>query len=244
MNPTLILLLLLAAVALLVVHLVRSREERPPAGTLRKYLSDNRPYQIYAGLPVSSPNEWIRVESTEGDIAILADGTRAKVDAILSFIVAYPNDEILHVEKQCAPLPRRFVGLTGESLDQDIILPLGQINEGGKLLMVAHGPPERKIEEIPSFYHCTTLTNLSDERLQVLRFCGCTVEGDNVRIRSFYSAEQFNNWYHVRHDGWISPAESVSDPYNYSPIGTLWVYFFKDETGNEFVTGSVFSGKK
>lgn len=239
-------LVALLAVAFLVVIIVayrRHERNRESAGAkLREYLGANHRFQIWVGVPVGKPDKWANVGSVDSTTVHLPDGTGIPLDDLKSFVIAYQNNELLHVENECAPLPSQLVGLTWNPVDEVIVLPLSLLEDGATFVKVVHGPRLRRHENRRSWYHATTLTNVSTDRVRILRFAACSVEKERMRIRGFFTADQFNNWFNVGSDGWIQSGETVSDVNNYSDPGALWVYFLETEDGREFVTGSRFAG--
>lgn len=89
-------------------------------------------------------------------------------------------------------------------------------------------------------YYITQIRNNLDHKVKITKFGGYYIEGNylilNNIIDSYYSHEQFNEWYFVKNNGWISPNEVVSDPNNYGGQGN-WIYFCEDEKGNTFIIG-------
>ena len=89
----------------------------------------------------------------------------------------------------------------------------------------------------------TTLTNVSGQRLRVLRFAGYvrtplgwilhTVTG------GFFSADEFREWYGLGEGEWIEADGSARDPNNYGGPPVLWAYYCLAEDGTEFVAGGV-----
>lgn len=91
-------------------------------------------------------------------------------------------------------------------------------------------------------HYSTTLTNISDQRVRVLKFGGYLKKGRmyvlNTITGRFFTAEDFKEWYGQSGD-WIDPGESVTDPNNYGSPPVIWAYYCETEDGRKFLAGGI-----
>ena len=89
------------------------------------------------------------------------------------------------------------------------------------------------------YYYSTEITNLTTERVRVLKF-GPFLRGlfgiNRDPETGYYSPTQFREWFRIRDpQGWIEPGEQVCDPDNYGRGDGVWAYFFESSGGQRFI---------
>lgn len=206
---------------------------------LAKQRSD---YRIMVGIPLAAPTEWAKVVKVDDDtIDIETLGTR-NLSEVGTFFVAYPNGQLIDVETCGLHLPKGTTGLWGASSNEtNDVLHDGDLAVGKKRVRIEYGECAARPND-PEHYS-TTLTNLTDQRIKVLRFAGYHRYEDDWKLatvtRKFYSAEEFREWYGLGKEEWIAPGKSVADPNNYGGRPVLWAYYCKTESGETFIAGDV-----
>jgi hypothetical protein len=205
-------------------------------------LARQRPdYQMLVGVPPALPTAWATVSRVvEGHLTVESHGDIV-LEEVKAFIVAYPNGQVVDCELAGLPLPPMMSGLQPGRNREKNILRLTDLKEGQKYIQVKYG--RSGVQPHDRSHYSTTLTNISEQRIRVLRFAGYTKGPEGWRLNTvtgtFYSAEEFWNWYELGQKEWIGPGESVTDPNNYGSPPMLWVYFCQAEDGKEFIAGKV-----
>ncbi len=239
--PLLVLLFHVAivlAIRFVLRHMPPSDKAEDAKSQLRSYLAQGRNYRVYVGTPFDSPTEWQQVEVV-GQTLSLA-GERLELNEITAFLVVYPNGEVLSAEQEFYPLPEGVTILeTKPHPLQDILNP-EELNGGQAFVKINFGPSVPRHKE-PGHYS-TTLQNISDKKIRVLKFAGFTRSGTGFQLSTvtgdYFSADEFINWYGVAKDGWILPGQTVADPNNYGGSDGYWVYYFETEESKEFAAGA------
>jgi len=206
---------------------------------LKEYASRGREYRIFVGMPADDPAEWSPVERVEGDEVVLSGGARLPVREVASFIVAYPNGEVLDSAKFFQPLPEGVHFMEGPATRVRDTLDPADLESGKPHLKVAHGVPWRQSGR---WVYATRLTNVGAKRVRVLLFGAYRREWLRWQLstvnRGFFSAGQFRAWYGLGDREWIEPGESVEDPDNYGGRPGLWAYFCETDSGERFTAGA------
>jgi hypothetical protein len=208
----------------------------PSKGTskLKNYLCSQRNYIFFIGSPAKSPCSWQKVTGFDNDLISYGEETTQLTD-VKSYIVAYPNGEIVDGNNIFEPLPEGINYIKESFTNSQEILSL-QLDDGKQFVEISHGHSETHSD--PRYYS-TTIKNIFNEKIRVIKFGGFNKKGKRYILSNvsgeFYSAEQFINWYNASTDGWILPGESVSDPSNYGH--GYWVFFCETETGKQFIAG-------
>lgn len=220
-----------------------ARHYRDPSAApakLREYAGRSRDYVFYIGVPCSQPARWVRVQAFEGSDLACDGGERYPLQEVRSCIIAYPNGEILNATRAFGPLPEglQFEELTTLPFEDGV--DKAALARGLGYLSVVHGA--KRLGAGGKAIFSTSLTNVSCERVRVLRFAfrgrrDGQQPPDKVSGK-YFTAEQFATWYGVDETGWIQPGQTVSDPDNWVPMGGLWVYVCESESGEQFVTGA------
>jgi hypothetical protein len=177
---------------------------------------------------------------TDGTVTV-ADGGNTPLADVKAFVVAYPNGQVIDCELAGLPGLVGMTGLTPGRKWHDDVLRSADLEEGRTYVAVKYGPNKLRPKE--RGYYSTTLTNISGQRLRVLRFAGYarTPRGWelNTVTGTYYSAGEFREWYGLGQKEWLDPGESACDPNNYGGPPTLWAYYCQTEDGKEFVAGGV-----
>ena len=178
---------------------------------------------------------------TEGvyrDSTFINNETSMPIANTKIFVVSYRNGDFIYKRGDAPSLP--------EDVQTDIILdedfskksfPKEALETGAEWCEVIH-------EKSPVFkyqknYHQTRLTNISNEKIKVLRM-GYFVKIPNNQYqlftpeRKYYTAENFRTWYTEDDSEWIAPGTSVFDPVNRSNKDTLWAYHIESESGEKY----------
>lgn len=240
--------LLILAIVAIAIWFLRVRDSRNashsktvgPSAKLVDYMSRNRQYTAYIGVPCFNPTRWVRMRRIEGTEAICDQDERHPLNDVRSWIVAYPNGEVLEQVNVFSPLPEGLKGLESGRDSSSDILKTADLTKGAKFMTVTHG--EKRLGSSSKLVYETTLTNVGSEPVQVLRFAGYAIVGGQWRINtvsgSYYSGEQFRAWYGMGESEWIEPGQTVSDPDNYGGPYAMWAYFCRTKSGQEFVAGA------
>jgi hypothetical protein len=200
----------------------------------------SRKLTIYIGWPVDSPSEWRRVKTYDLKKLELEDGTVSKPSEVRSYLLVYPNNEVLGGTNLFYPLPSELKFLEPEAGVTNGPLSLDSAAVAlGKSTCTASHSHFRKDAQKKQIY-ATTLKNISQQRIRIQKFAAFRPAGDNYVLstvsRNFYSAEQFQSWYSTAADGWLKPGEQVTDDSNYGSGPGIWAYFGETEDGKYFTT--------
>ena len=206
---------------------------------LKEYVLRGRDYRIFVGTPAEEPGAWSLVDKVEGDDVILQKGENLALSAVTSFIVAYPNGEVLASADVFWPLPEGVCFIAPSEEPAKHTLRPAVLSSGAAYLRVVHGVPRRVSGR---WEYATRLANVGTQRVRVLRFGAylkkCLAWRLSTVNRDFFSAEQFRAWYGLGAREWIEPGESVEDPDNYGGGPVIWAYFCETDTGEKFVAGA------
>jgi len=210
---------------------------------ISSYVTNNTDHQIYVGWPLDMPTRWEKAVVINKTLQI--DGVAIDPLKISSFLVVYPNGEVLDTEHPIFPLPEGVVYL--EQSDEPVSAELDPsiLTAEASLVKITFGPASSRPNE-PGHYS-TSLQNISDVKLRVNKFAAFSKSGNsyilNTVNRAYFSAEQFIAWYGVSEDGWIKPGQTVSDPNNYGGGDGYWVYYCETDTGTIFTVGAKIPAK-
>jgi hypothetical protein len=221
------------------------RFQRAPANTpgqrLLAHSHDRNDYRMFVGVPPGNPTAWAEVSGVNESRVTLSDSQTVKLSDVTAYFVAYPGGNLLdHRGPDTLPFPEWVGGLSPAEIPQHDRLTAADLKQGQSLVRVTFG---RSTAQPSSRHHySTTLTNLSDRPVRVLKFAGYARSGRafvmNTVTGSFFSADEFREWY-GQTGAWIAPGQSVTDPNNYGTPPVLWAYYCELERGQEFLTGGV-----
>jgi hypothetical protein len=244
-NPAILLAggLATAILAIVVITVLRRRRipQRPAGERLLAHARDRSDYRMCVGIPPAAPTRWIEVVEVEQSTVRCWTAETIPLQEITAFFVTYPRGTL--VEYHCPraiPVPD-WVHVEGPSgpPDQDRLTP-HDLEEGRALVRVEFGRSTR--EPSSRRHYSTTLTNISGERIRVLKFGGYTKHGGEFFLHTitnrFFSAMTFMEWYGQKND-WLEPGESVVDSNNYGDPPMLWAYYCETQSGRQFVAGGI-----
>ncbi|MBU1220691.1 hypothetical protein KKF34_17330 [Myxococcota bacterium] len=237
MSISFIIALCLAVITVIIV-INRPRSSKKKNALLRSHLKEGRDYRFFVGVPLKSPTKWMKVMVNGQTLSL--DGEDLNLNKINSFLVAYPNGEVLSVQREFYPLPDGIHFVNYRKKPRKDILDLTTLEEGKKFVEITYGTSGSRPNQ-PGYYS-TTIRNISAYRLRVIHFGAFTKSGLVFRLNTitgdYFTADQFINWYGTPEDGWIAPNTSVSDPNNYGSGDGYWVYYFETENGVTFAAGA------
>ncbi len=198
----------------------------------------DRNCSVYIGMPLTAPTIWQKAKDFDNRRITLQDESKISVHDIVSYLVIYPNGEIRSYQKLFFPLPDGVRNL--ETLKTEHIyyrFDPGELNSGTNVCRVTNDG--FRLDNNQKSIFRTTLTNLSDQPIRILRFAAFVASGDQqYRLNNvsgdFYSRDQFAAWY-VAADGWIPAGKSVFDDANYGSGNGVWAYFGITKSGDKFV---------
>ncbi len=202
------------------------------------YMNCGRKYRFLIGEPVKKPAQWLEVNRTDGE-NLFVDDDSYNYRHIQSFVVAYPNGEILDYESVFAPFINGIHSPVIARKPTMHTIRLSNLEDGNKLINVEHSPSTFASRDKP--YYLTVVENISDRKIKVEHFGAYTLFGEeymlNTISNTFFTADEFINWYDQQGE-WIPPGQTVSDPQNYGSQ-CLWVYYCITEDGDTFACGSI-----
>jgi hypothetical protein len=128
--------------------------------------------------------------------------------------VAYPNGQMVDYELAGLPLPLELTGLSPARTRDSDVLHETDLEKGREYLTVRYGPSQ--LEPNDRSHYSTTLTNISAKQIKVLKFAGYTRMGKEWRLSTvtgtFYSGQEFREWYGLGRKQSIGPGETATDP--------------------------------
>jgi hypothetical protein len=237
--------LALAGISVAIILRSRGTSPREAPDTLGQRLlahsRDRGDYRLFVGVPTANPTAWVEVARIEESSVTLRDTRVLDLSEVTAYIVAYPSGTL--VDYRCPndlPVPE-WVRFPEKSAvpDRDELMA-ADLKEGLSVVRVTFG--RSRSEPASRHHYSTTLRNLSEKRVRILKFGGYTKVGKvfalNTISQRFFTAEDFKEWYGQRGD-WLDPGESVTDPNNYGSPPVLWAYYCETEGGGKFVTGGI-----
>ena len=229
----------------LVIALARlqseSRKSSAAGHKLFDHSQDRDDYQLFVGMPASQPGIWVEVTKVDTSTVTLVDNQSVSLTEVTAFFVAYPSGNLVdHWGPASLQLPEWVNGLRASgSSDDDELVP-ADLEDGRSIINVTFGPSTSQ----PSSrnHYSTTIQNISDQDVRVVKFAGYTPSGNIYRLstvtKQFYSQNEFREWYNQPGE-WIKPGESVTDPNNYGSPPVMWAYYCETREGKAFVTGGI-----
>jgi hypothetical protein len=233
----------LAAVGGTIALVIRSRgaASDSPGQRLLAHARERSDYRICVGVPLNNPSSWAEVAHVTESACILRDGEEVKAADIRAYVIAYPSGALLdHRGPTRLPLPSWVGGLEPANVrEQDKLTP-ADLKQGQAFVRVVFG--RSTAQPASREHYSTTLTNVSDRRVRVLKFAGYSKSGSayvlNTVTGRFFSPQEFREWYN-QSGNWIEQGQSVTDPNNYGSPPVLWAYYIEAEGGGEYLTGGI-----
>lgn len=215
-------------------------EQKNNTATITKLLAQGRDYQIYIGVPLDRPTQWIKALQN-GD-ELLLQNEAIDLAQITTFIFAYQSGQIVSCELGNLGFPPGISGLepTAGPRDSDVLTER-DLQQGRLYVQITYG----KSAESRTHYS-TEVLNKSTGRLRVTKFGGYAPVRRGVGYKlstvtgKYYSSEEFREWYGQTAD-WLEPGQSATDPNNYGSPPMLWAYYCETDDGHQFVAGEVLS---
>jgi hypothetical protein len=227
------------AAGLIVVLVFRSRvaATATPGQRLLAHARDRSDYRICVGVPY--PSSWAEVSRLTETSVILRDGKEVLAAEITAFVIAYPSGALLdHHAPSGLPLPDWVGGLEPAKFRDQDELTAADLKVGQAIVRVTFGASTA--QPASRDHYSTTLTNVSNHRVRVLKFAGYSKSGNSYLLNTvtggFFTPQEFREWYGQAGD-WIEPGQSVSDPNNYGGPPVLWAYYCEAQSGEKFITG-------
>jgi len=217
----------------------KKETSQDPPDRLRFYANQRKDYLLYIAAPPGNPTQWVRIRHLADETAVLEDGSTVRLSALSSFLVAYPNGQILDVDgARGLPLPAGIRGLEGQALKREDVLRLEDLKSGDTFVKVHFG---RSTSKRPGYYS-TTLTNVGPEPIRVLKFGGYSKRRGIWKLSTttgdYFSDKEFCAWY-GRERVWLNPGECAVDQNNYGDPPVVWAYFGQSKSGVTFIAGAV-----
>jgi hypothetical protein len=232
---------LLAVGLLALVVVLVARRSDSPGRRLAVRMRQRSDYLVFLGVPPANPDRWAAASGLNGDAVVVEGHGEVPLAEVRLFVVAYPGGQLVDCEMGDLPEPPGVFDWGPEPVPDIDVLKAADLEEGRKYVHVSYGPSELRPRD--RGHYSTTLTNVSGQRVRVLRFAGYkrtplgwvlhTVTG------GFFSAEEFREWYGQGEREWLGPGESACDPNNYGGPPVLWAYYCQAEDGSEFIAGGV-----
>jgi hypothetical protein len=215
-----------------------------PANRLQSYFSLQQTYQIFIGMPLDIPDQWVPVRGLHGRALVTDNFGLVPLARVRAFLVAYSNGEILDYEKLFPPLPAGIHSIKVSRTPVADVLRLEDVQQGAQYIDITFGPSA--MARADKYYYSTTLRNRTPQRIQVTKFAGYSeIEQGCYRVhtvtKAYFTADEFLSWYGLK-DEWIPPNGTACDPHNYGGPGSLWAYFCQFESGEEFIAGATVPG--
>ena len=200
---------------------------------LTPYVSNNR-YIVH--VRARRTHNWRKLAGVDDRFVHLSDGGKIARGAIGEFVASYQNGQAVDGWNVTYPLPEGIRELERKVVQCDDEFEKEAWLVGASIVSVTFGvSPIKK----PNYYS-TTLTNLSEEKIKVVKFAGLAQVGGKWKVSTvtgdYYSAEEFREWYGMK-DEWILPGGKACDENNYGGYPGVWAYWCVSESGRQFLTG-------
>ncbi|WP_394488111.1 polymorphic toxin-type HINT domain-containing protein [Roseateles sp. BYS96W] len=203
---------------------------------VRTSLDASRPWVQIA----DADARWVRLVPPPGQTHV----TSISLTSIKSFYVTSHDGRLVHTEwiakAEWPTLPPDILRQLKQRLPARTTLGLGDLESGKPFLDVRYGPRKRS-GDLQHGYS-TSVTNISRQRVKVLRFAGMRPDSGHWALANvtgdFYTPSNFKEWYGLPGE-WLEPGESVCDTGNWGQPPVLWAYYGVTDTGQHFVAGKV-----
>jgi hypothetical protein len=138
------------------------------------------------------------------------------------------------------PVPDWIVSSEETGLPDFDRLTIADLQEGHSRIKVKFGKSTSEPDSRDNY--STTLTNVSGERIRVLKFGGYSKTKNGFSLNTissrFFTAEDFVDWYGQQGD-WIEPGQSLTVHNNYGSRPCIWAYYCETEGGSKLIAGGV-----
>src|SRR5262245_11937648 len=108
-----------------VLSRARRRDVNFAAGRLSKLIVQRSDYQIFVGVPLATPKEWVVATRQGEDLLNVRGYGTLRVSHVRAFAVAYANGQLVDCEPCGLPLPENLSGLAPASRADSDVLHLG-----------------------------------------------------------------------------------------------------------------------
>ena len=195
--------------------------------------------RVYVGVPIEKPDRWQRATQYTSDEVMLGNEA-VSVEKVMAFVVAYPNGQMLDAEMHGLGLPEGLTGLSpGKPASEHITLDPRDAARGLELIDVQYSPSPANPDSVS--HYSTAVTNRAGEPIRITRFGAFVKLDGEYRLStvtgSYFSAEEFIQWYQAPADGWLPDGFTATDPDNYGSPEVIWAYFAETKSGKKLVTG-------
>ena len=177
-------------------------------------------------------NKWTEGIYKNGNFYNLID--RSVITNLKHYIVSYKNGNIVHETKTFSEYPDEitFMRYGGEN---KTVFTKAELTDGNSLFKMEFSKSPIYPED--KNYYESAITNLSNQKIQVLKFGGFEKVDSNKYVLNtitgdFFNSSDFNNWYMDSSVLWINNCETVFDPVNYGGNNLRWAYQIKTESGD------------
>ncbi len=240
----------------------RDRRHASQAAALRmlRYTEQGRPYVYYIGEVLSRVRfssraitgteanpigRWLRVTDFTRDGAVTETGQTIPLDAIDSYLVTYPNGQVLDGYGLFEPLPEEAFILDGDSDIEygSIHLDPEDIGRDSGLVHLAIANVTQPDD--PEATYRITLTNMTQEPLTLVR--AALFEPTEMGALSPVDVyerhvEAVLDWFGMNGTA-LGPGESVIDPNGHGEPGEVWAFYFAFPDGTEIVAAERLPGR-
>jgi hypothetical protein len=208
---------------------------------LLEHSRDRDDYRLYVGIPVANPRVWEKVQHIDDNSVTLENTQYLDLSQVQAYLVAYPSGTMAdyHAPDDLEP-PSWIKYPEGSGPPEYDTLTEPDIRPGELFLRVEFA--KSRSRAYSRSYYSTTLTNISDRRVRVIKFGGYKKTPDGFSLNTitsrFFTAADFKDWYALQGE-WIDPGKSVTDPNNYGTPPVMWAYYCETDKGDKFVTGGI-----
>jgi hypothetical protein len=251
-----ILLLVMAARVAGSIQRKRSARAASAVRRLGAYAAHGREYSMFIGfkgadidlsasgyvIPRSADrgDRWLPLTTADDEAVTLENGTRVPMDAVESFVVAYPGGRIIDAHAPFEPLPPGlYFPQSTPALEEDT-LRLEELTAGREWLAVDFRPAEFP-EPVENRWQIR-VTNTGPEAIRVVSFGIYHCDGEDCVLATesgaAYDADEFIEWFGREESPWLEPGESALDPNGFGTPGQAWAFYFETRGGQDIVAGT------
>lgn len=177
-------------------------------------------------------DEWIEGIYENGNFYSLVN--HSMIHSLEEYIVTYRNGNIAHETQEFNNYPDEITFMQDEKENREVFTK-AELTEGNSWFKINYSKSPIYPED--KNYYKSTITNRSNQKIQVLKFGGFEeIASDKYQLNTitgdFFSSSDFNNWYMDSPGLWIESHEIISDPINYGGKKSFWAYQVKTESGD------------